>query len=76
MGDFNARTATLPDYIMPADRSNHNELNINEESDISIRASYDPTAKDYGKLLCNVCMNFSMLISNERNTGDLNGHFT
>ena len=35
MGDFIARTATLPDYILPADRSNHNECIITEESDIT-----------------------------------------
>ena len=38
--------------------------------------STDSTVNDYGKLLCNICMDFSMQILNGRHTGHLNGDFT
>ena len=82
LGDFNARTGCLMDYV-EGDNSHVNPINIDDicsddTCDISLldRFNMDKTICEYGRNLIDLCKKAHMRILNGRVIGDLQGNFT
>ena len=75
LGDFNARTNTLADFV-PKDGNQF----INDMSETSlhpkIRQNFDTTINNHGKHLINICKNTDLRILNGRTKGDSLGRPT
>ena len=75
LGDFNARTNTLADFV-PKDGNQF----INDVSETSlhpkIRQNFDTTINNHGKHLINICKNTDLRILNGRTKGDSLGRPT
>ncbi|CAB4000931.1 Hypothetical predicted protein [Paramuricea clavata] len=69
LGDFNARTSKLEDYI--SNKGNKHVYNINEHSLQPLeRQNIDGIINNHGKQLINICKNSDMRILNGRTKGD------
>ena len=81
IGDFNARTGTLIDYV---ENNDFNRLNYSEAVDTLTnngfdisRASKDSVVNNYGHKLLDICKNFELFIANGRLYNDFRiGNFT
>ena len=78
MGDINARTGCLPDYIKNDNCKYlpNNDLNIFETDQENNRQNLDKVANLFGKKLLKICQNYTLRILNGRTLGDLEGNFT
>ncbi len=77
LGDLNARTGSLPDFLMNYKGDNKTDL-LYFDSDVepNKRFNSDTVINDYGKKFLNMCINTDMLIVNGRTDGDIHGRFT
>ena len=76
MGDLNARTGRLKDYISD-DSVNYIPLPNNYEIDnFRERLNRDNNVNSYGKKLIDLCLSTDLKIVNGRKIGDLYGNFT
>ena len=78
MGDFNARTARLNDFIRyDDDKYGAESLNSGYITDTNLcRTSHDKISNKDGKLLVDICLANDCRILNGRTIGDLMGRFT
>ena len=77
-GDFNARTATLPDAVSE-DEDDYTYQNFPERYKISLlkeRNNRDKIKNEYGEYLTELCSATNLRILNGRTLGDLYGEFT
>ena len=77
-GDFNARTATLPDILdfdayLDPENDTQGEFDINS---LPIRKNQDTTADSNGQKLISLCKSTCNIIANGRLFNDTQGHFT
>lgn len=76
-GDFNARTANLPDYHVIENNFIPSIDDVSNEMRYPTRISKDETCNTYGRLLLGLCKNTGLRIANGRLLDDQNtGHFT
>jgi len=81
MGDFNARTATLKDYIEIETHNDHFPLQSKTPSALSRqccleRNNLDTKVNSFGRKLITLCKNADIAIMNGRIIGDLSGAYT
>lgn len=77
MGDFNARTGELIDYVEFDDDNLRYSLPSNYVTDsLHRRLSMDKTVHKYGRKLVNISLNNNLFILNGRSLGDIYGKFT
>ena len=76
-GDFNARTASDPDFIQydNNDKFIQNDSNYIYDLVIFCRISTDVTTCNRGKRLLEICSQSQLRIANGRSFGDLTGEF-
>ena len=77
-GDFNARTATIPDF-MNEDTDDLKYQQFPNGYDLSVskeRNNRDKIKNEYGKYLTELCSTTNLRILNGRTLGDLYGEFT
>ena len=75
LGDFNARSSNLNDYI--AKSSSDENCGLDEDCiDPGQRFNSDQIVNNYGRKLTTLCKNSDLVIMNGRCTGDIPGHFT
>ena len=77
MGDMNARTGILPDFINE-NGNNHLDLPVNYQTDgvNKIRQSCDDKINEYGKQLIDICKDSQLRIVNGRAPVDMYGQYT
>lgn len=79
-GDFNARTARLPDAIPAADHADIPDVTLPNihmlPAGSAPRQSSDATVNPFGKKLIALCQDASLLILNGRVNGDAQGQYT
>ena len=81
-GDLNARTATLPDFIVDSDNAykyDHVPLPGFYDSDgdmCSQRLNHDKVVNTHGRKLVSLCQSHNLRIVNGRKIGDSTGYFT
>jgi uncharacterized protein YpiB (UPF0302 family) len=77
-GDFNARTATEPDYCLDENSNDYVSLPNDYVSDIPLKRNNLDIEKpdDHGKQLLTLCKTSGLRILNGRTVGDLLGHCT
>ena len=78
VGDFNARTGVLPDFIKNDKHINSIETGLEcpEDHTILDRHSEDKITCTRGKNLIDICIASRLRILNGRTSGDSSGHFT
>ena len=79
MGDFNARTALKPDYILDEDNSNIPVMSRMFTPDTvaaSPRGNLDSGSNTYGDRLVELCQSVPLRICNGRVFGDVTGSYT
>ena len=78
-GDFNARTASKPDYLVGDDNSDipvMGELFIADTVATFPRGNLDQTTNSYGNKLLELCQSVPLRICNGRMLGDVRGAYT
>ena len=73
IGDLNARTGMLLEYMENGDEDN---IANKRNTPLPIRNNCDKIINQHGKKLINLCKAFDLQILNGRNKGDLYGNFT
>lgn len=76
MGDFNARSAEMADYIKKYKGDDKTDINDHDSPEPDPRFNLDTEKNIYGKRLIELCKNTSVLILNGRTTGDIPANFT
>lgn len=77
VGDFNARSSDLPDFICKY--SSDEKIGLNElvvDVEPMKRFNFDMEKNCYGRKLVELCKNTNMLIANGRTCGDIPGNYT
>ena len=75
-GDFNARTASEPDFIVNDDNSYSPTYNYPIDRNLLKRSSPDITLDTRGKDLLDLCISHQIRVLNGRVLGDMLGHYT
>jgi hypothetical protein len=78
LGDFNARTGILPDYILDdsADNLPCKDWYSTENFDVSRNSCDHNGINNFGKCLISLCEAYSIHFANGRTPGDLQGNYT
>ena len=73
-GDFNARTANIPDFIKKDKMDDI--FHIENQEEPLLRNSEDKKTCERGLSMLDLCRSLDYLILNGRNTGDIFGKYT
>lgn len=76
MGDLNARTGRLDDYILDDSVDHIPHPDYYEVDNFRKRLNKDENINSYGKKLIDLCLSTDLKIANGRTIGDLYGNFT
>ena len=77
MGDMNARTHRVKDYMMNVSDGFHPFNNmVNPDDCLMTRMNTDKTVNEYGKKLIDLCITTQLRILNGRTLGDITGKCT